>query len=81
MMKRQDVRDWTFELYNRVMPGMPDAYQLFRERMAMNCPSSGGRLVDLGCGEADFLSDLRDQAEEIIGVDITPASCTYHLYL
>ena len=80
-MKRDDVRDWTFELYNRVMPGMPDAFQIFRERLAMDCPSSGGRLVDLGCGKADFLSDLTYRAEEVIGVDIIPVKGTYHRYL
>lgn len=80
-MKREDVRDWTFELYNRLMPGMPDAYALFRERLAADCPSSGGRLVDLGCGTADFLASLMDWAEEIIGVDLLPVTGRYHRYL
>jgi ubiquinone/menaquinone biosynthesis C-methylase UbiE len=75
-MKREEVRDWTLELYNRMMPGMPDAYALFQERLTADCPSSGGRLVDLGCGTADFLAPQMDSAEEVIGVDIRQLSWT-----
>jgi ubiquinone/menaquinone biosynthesis C-methylase UbiE len=78
---REDARDWTFELYNRVMPGMPDAYALFRERLAADCPSSGGRLVDLGCGTEDFLVPLLEWADEIVGVDLLPLTGNYHRYI
>ena len=80
-MKRKDVRDWTYQLYNRVMPGATDAYALFRERLAADCPSSGGRLVDLGCGTEDFLVPLLEWADEIVGVDILPLTGEYHRYL
>jgi SAM-dependent methyltransferase len=80
-VKREEVRDWTFELYNRVMPGMPDAYALFRERLAADCPTSGGRLVDLGCGTEDFLVPVMKWADEVVGVDILPLSGQYHRYI
>jgi ubiquinone/menaquinone biosynthesis C-methylase UbiE len=80
-MKHRDVKDWTLDLCKRTMPGMPSAHDMLLERLVADCPPSGGRLVDLGCGTEDFLVPLLECADEIVGVDILPLTGNYHRYL
>lgn len=79
-MNRETAREWTLELSRRYLPDEPDAYRTFLNLAETSCPE-GGRVVDLGCGEEDYLTYLLDKAGEVIGVDNKVMEGPYHRYI
>src|SRR5688500_11422165 len=54
--------------YRELRPAWRDSLTLFRELAeSLACPST--RLLDLGCGHSDFLSELYQRAGYVCGVD------------
>ena len=79
-MNRERAREWTRRLYQRYLPGEPDAYTTFIHIADSSCPA-GGRVVDLGCGEEEYLSCLLEKAGEVLGVDERCLQGSYHRHL
>lgn len=79
-MKREQAREWTLQLYCRHLPDEPDAYTTFLHLADSSCPE-GGRVIDLGCGEEEYLTCLQEKAGEVVGVDDRPLSGSYGRYL
>ncbi len=79
-MNRERARQWTLRLYDRCMPGEPDAYTTFIHLVDSSC-SEGSRVVDLGCGEEEYLSCLLEKAGEVVGVDERSVRGSYHRHL
>jgi SAM-dependent methyltransferase len=48
---------------------------VLRERRAPLAGRVPGRVLDVGCGDGDFLASLRDAGWEVAGVEISPAAC------
>jgi len=78
-VKRARAREWTREFHRRLLPQAPDGYQAYNRLLEELCPR-GGKVVDLGCGEEDYLSFLLDRAE-VVGVDRRAGGGSYHAYL
>jgi ubiquinone/menaquinone biosynthesis C-methylase UbiE len=79
-VNRESAREWTRRLYQRYMPGEPDAYTTFIHLADSSCPE-GGRVVDLGCGKEEYLSCLVEKAGEVVGVDERCLQGSYHHHL
>lgn len=78
-MNPDKARAWTRDLYRRFLPEAPDGHRAYLELLDRLCPQ-GGRVVDLGCGDENFLSFLLTRAE-VVGVDRRKANGLYHRYL
>jgi SAM-dependent methyltransferase len=79
-VNRETAREWTHELSRKYLQGEPDAYSTFLHLAETSCPE-GGRVVDLGCGEEEYLTYLIDKAGEIIGIDSKVMEGPYHRYI
>ncbi|MDI6829771.1 MAG: class I SAM-dependent methyltransferase [Actinomycetota bacterium] len=79
-MRREGAREWTRGLYRRWLPPGPDAHTTYLHLARVHCPL-GGRVVDLGCGEEDYLAELEEVAGELVGVDARPVAGRYGRYL
>jgi SAM-dependent methyltransferase len=80
-MDREGARRWTVELARHLIPAEPDVYPHFLSLVREACPP-GGVVVDLGCGNEDFLAYLDVWAAELVGVDLEPPERgLYHRYL
>ncbi|WP_287154830.1 class I SAM-dependent methyltransferase [Candidatus Solincola tengchongensis] len=78
-MNPERAREWTRSLYGRLLPEGRDGYLAYIHLLDELCPD-GGRVVDLGCGEEDYLSFLLPRAE-VVGVDRKAGRGRYHAYL
>ncbi len=78
-MNPERARDWTREVYRRLFPEAPDGYRVYLRLLEELCPD-GGRVVDLGCGDEDYLSFLLPRAE-VVGVDRREGGGSYNAYI